>query len=86
MWTQDQLRNDILGIFQAHAADGLVVAESSHITGDLGLDSLAVMEIVAEIEDRYTLMIPDELLPKMRSVADVIEGIGAQLRADGRLS
>jgi acyl carrier protein len=86
MWTPTQLRDDISGIFQTHAQEGAKVGDESHITGDLGLDSLGVMEVVAEIEDRYALMIPDDALPKMRTVGDVVAAITEQLRSEGRLS
>ena len=86
MWTHDTIRDDITAIFQAHAQEGTRVTTDSHITGDLGLDSLGVMEVVAEIEDRFELMIPDDALPKMRTVGDVVGGIAEQLRTDGRLS
>ncbi|MBI5535356.1 MAG: acyl carrier protein [Deltaproteobacteria bacterium] len=84
--TRDTLKAHLFEVFQKHAQGKVTVTESSHITGDLGVDSLAVMEIVAELEDRYDMSFPDEELPKIRTVGDVIATLAKRLEADGRLA
>lgn len=86
MWTRQSLRNDLLAIFKAHAPEGHDVTETSTVTGDLELDSLGVMEVVAEIEDRFGLTLPDDALPQLRTVGDVARGLEERLGASGRLS
>jgi acyl carrier protein len=84
--TTDRLRSELLQVFQEHAAPGAEVRETSHISSDLGIDSLTVMEVVAAIEDRYNVVLPDDDLPAMRTVGDVIHSLGGHLRTLGRLS
>ncbi len=46
--------------------------------GDLELDSLTVMDLVADIEDEYDIIIPLNLLPELETiqhVADAVEKI-----------
>jgi acyl carrier protein len=40
---------------------------------DLGIDSLKAIEIVAAFEKRYRIIIPEEDIPKIRNLINVIE-------------
>jgi acyl carrier protein len=42
---------------------------------DLGLDSLEVLELVAELEDRFGISVPVEEVPAVRTVAQAIERV-----------
>ena len=54
----------------------------SDLIADLGFDSLQVMETVAELEDRFDIVIPPEDIPNVRTVAQVTASVEALL--DGR--
>lgn len=45
---------------------------------DLGIDSMMALEIAASIEKKYKVVIPEDDLPKIRSLNDVYK-IGEQL-------
>lgn len=83
--SKEILRAQLLELFSKHAQAGTTTTEKSHITGDLGIDSLAVMEIVAEIEDRYEVSFPDDALPAIRTVGDVVKALTNHLEKEGRL-
>ncbi len=51
-----------------------VTPEKSFVD-DLDIDSLSMVEIAVQTEDRYGVEIPDEDLAKLRTVADVVEYI-----------
>lgn len=55
------------------------ITEQSAIIDDLGADSLAVVELVLALEERFALSIPDEEAEKIRTVADVISYIEAHV-------
>ena len=48
-----------------------VVPEASFV-GDLGADSLDIVELIMALEEEYQLEIPDEEAEKMQKVDDVI--------------
>jgi acyl carrier protein len=50
---------------------------SSDLVADLGFDSLQVLEVVAEIEDRFDISIPLNDVPATRTVAEVIAQVAA---------
>jgi acyl carrier protein len=47
----------------------------SDLVADLGFDSLQVLEVIAELEDRFDISIPLNDVPATRSVAQVVAQI-----------
>ena len=50
-------------------------ALTSDLVADLGFDSLQVLEVVAELEDRFDISIPIDDVPATRTVAQVVEQV-----------
>ena len=84
-WTRESIRSDLVKLLQQHTQAEADIVESSHLVGDLGIDSLGRMEIVADVEDTFALNIPDETLKEVETVGDVAGAIESRLAADGRL-
>ncbi len=84
-FTRDAVESNLIEVFSKFKHGNVQVQLSSVITADLGVDSLAVMEIVAELEDTYDLTFPDEELPNIKTVADVADMIVRGLDQAGRL-
>lgn len=62
-------------ILTKHVAEGHEVRPAAHIQNDLGLDSLGVMEVVADIEDRFGFVIPNEVLDKVTTVEEIARAL-----------
>jgi acyl carrier protein len=45
---------------------------TSELVADLGFDSLQVLEVIAELEDRFDISIPLNDVPATRTVAQVV--------------
>jgi acyl carrier protein len=84
-WTRETIRHELHALLHQHVPTGASIAESSHLVADLGIDSLGVMEIVAEMEDRFGLKIPDGALRQVETVGDVTAYIETELKSEGRL-
>lgn len=54
-------------------------ALTSDLIADLGFDSFQVLELVAELEDRFDISIPPDTAPVARTVADVVAQVTALL-------
>jgi acyl carrier protein len=48
---------------------------ASDLIVDLGLDSLQVLEVIAELEDRFDISIPLNDVPATRTVAQVVDEV-----------
>jgi acyl carrier protein len=62
-------------ILKTHVDINRPIVPTDHIQNDLGLDSLGVMELVADIEDRFEVNIPTETLVNMVTVDDVAKAL-----------
>lgn len=52
-----------------------VLEETSSFTDDLELDSLTVMDIVANIEDEWDIILPLNLLPELETIGQVADAV-----------
>ena len=55
--------------------DQSIISEASSITGDLGADSLDVVDLVMSIEDEFGMEVPDEALENIRTIEDMVKFI-----------
>lgn len=62
-------------ILKRHVDGDREIRPTDHIQNDLGLDSLGVMELVSEIEDRFEVTIPNEMLSEIATLDDVAKAL-----------
>ena len=53
--------------------DPETLSMDTHITDDLDADSLDAMEVILKIEEEFDVEIPDELVQRIQTIADVVE-------------
>lgn len=75
MATYEETLRTTTEILKKHVDGARAVGPSDHIQNDLGLDSLGVMEVVADIEDHFDVTIPNELLGNISTVDDVAKAL-----------
>ncbi|WP_026494338.1 acyl carrier protein [Butyrivibrio sp. WCD3002] len=51
------------------------VTPDANLIDDLGADSLAIVELHMEIEEKLGIKIPDEVISELHTVSDVLEAI-----------
>ena len=54
---------------------------ASDLAADLGFDSLQILEVVAELEDKFDISIPLNDVPAARTVAQVVAQVTALVNA-----
>lgn len=52
--------------------DESIISEGSSITGDLGADSLDLVDLAMSIEDEFDIELSDESLDKIKTVGDLV--------------
>lgn len=53
------------------------ITEDSRLLEDLKADSLDVVEMIMDLEQEYNIEIPDEELPKIKTVGDIVRYISS---------
>ena len=56
------------------------------VIATLGMDSVAIMELVSYFEEKLSVRIPDEELTRIRTVADLRDTIARLLPPDARIA
>jgi len=59
----------------ARFAKGQKLTEGTDLLADLGLDSVQVMELLLEAEERFDISIPLNILPSVRTVRDLAQRV-----------
>ena len=70
---------------QLGVSKDLVTRESS-FEGDLGADSLDIVELVMELEEEFDINIPDDTAEEIRTVGQAIDHIEEMLASSGTSS
>lgn len=55
------------------------IPSDSHLRDDLGLDSMATIELLYRVEEAFDLQIPDQDLQGLVTVADVVQYVERRL-------
>lgn len=55
--------------------DSHLVTEDASISGDLGADSLDLVDLSMSIEEEFNLEVPDDVLDHIRTVGDIVQFI-----------
>ena len=82
MTTYDETLKVTTEILKKHVDADRAIRPNDHIQNDLGLDSLGVMELVADIEDRFAVTIPNDVLSDIATVEDVAKALVKLKAAD----
>lgn len=53
------------------------IANETNIAEELGADSLDLVEILMSLEDEFSVSIPDEAIPNIKTISDLVEFIEA---------
>ena len=80
--TDSSIASQIIEALAAYLKrDPSSITESHHLRDDLGLDSVAVIELLFEIEDRFKIQIPDQDLAGLSTVGTVATYVQRRLAA-----
>ena len=54
------------------------LTEKTNIAEELGADSLDVVEILMALEEEFEVSIPDEAIPNIKTIEDIVKFIESQ--------
>jgi len=87
MMTDNEVTSQIIQALATYLKrDPSAITASHHLRDDLGLDSVAIIELLFEIEDRFKIQIPDQDLPGLSTVGSVADYVHQRLISGGSAS
>jgi acyl carrier protein len=72
MHVDEKILQTVFEILRPLVAEGQEIGAETDIVADLGLDSLKVMKLVENVEDRFDISVPLNVLPEVRTVGDFV--------------
>ncbi len=78
----DAIEDGVVEVLKSVSRRPIDPTLGSDLVADLGFDSLQILEVIAELEDRFDISIPLNDVPTTRTVAQVVAQV-AHLVAGG---
>lgn len=73
------LFRDLCAILERYAPAGVELTPATELSGDLNIDSVAAMDLIMEIEDKFGIDIPMNLVSDLRSLQDLLDVVRQQI-------
>lgn len=72
--------SQIIEVLSSMISSGVPVSNGTRIARDLGLDSVAIMDFVMELEERFDILIPLDQIADVETIHDLTKAIEAIMK------
>lgn len=73
----------IIELIEPLNAKGVPLGEGTTFAGDMEMDSLTVMDLVASMEDEWDILIPLNMLPDLETIGQVADAVAGLVAKKG---
>lgn len=77
---RDKIGAQIMEVLSSMVPSGIPISGSTRIARDLGLDSVAIMDFVMELEERFDILIPLDQIADVETIRDLTKAVEALVR------
>jgi acyl carrier protein len=78
-WTSERVFEEVCRLLEPYNTGGVDIGLGTDLSSELNMDSVAAMDLVMEIEDRFEIDFPISLLPEVSYPKDLVALILAEL-------
>ena len=75
----DEVFREIRSLLGAHNPNKVEIKPDTDLNADLNIDSVAAMDLIMNVEDKFEIDIPLNLISDLRSVQDLADVVRKQL-------
>lgn len=79
----ENIEAEIVEVLVGRLPAGVPVSAQTQIARDLGLDSVAIMDFVMDLEDRFDISIPLDRIAEVETVGDLSRAVEGLMRNTG---
>ncbi|MDA1324712.1 MAG: acyl carrier protein [Proteobacteria bacterium] len=73
IWTPEGVLDEIRSLLEPYNPNGVEISLETDFSSELNIDSVAAMNLVMEIEDKFAIDIPINQLPDMNTPKDLVD-------------
>ena len=75
----DALYRDLCTILEKYAPAEVELTPATEFSGDLNIDSVAAMDLIMEVEDKFGIDIPMNVVSDLRNLQDLVDVVQQQI-------
>jgi acyl carrier protein len=72
---EDEIFSAVTTALEPYRKEGTRIAAETDISQDLNLDSVAVLDLLMELEEKFDVSIPLNLVPEIRTVGELADTV-----------
>lgn len=76
----DEIAAQIIGVLAGVAPASVILSGNTKIARDLGLDSVAIMDFIMELEERFDILIPLDQIANVETIHDLSVTVEALMK------
>ncbi len=80
MQSKEEILDQLIELIRPYSEEAIVLSEQTGIMDDVGLDSMKVMELVMQIEDRFDVSVPLNILPDVNTIGEFAKHLETMLQ------
>ena len=77
----DSIVGELCGLLQKYNKEGIELTAATNLGSDLDIDSVEVMDLIMEIEDKFDIDIPINLVSDIERIGDLASLVSKRLEA-----
>jgi acyl carrier protein len=79
----NDIEAQIVDLLTRRVPAGINVSAETQIVGGLGLDSVAILDFIMDLEDRFDISIPLDRVAEVQTIAELSRAVAALKRTPG---
>jgi acyl carrier protein len=80
--TEAEITAEICALLAGHNKDGIELKASTDIPAELNIDSVGVLDFIMDVEDKFDVEIPMNVVAETRTVGDLVAVVQKRIKKD----
>jgi acyl carrier protein len=80
--TEAEIIKDICALLGPHNPEGIALKAETDIPAELNIDSVGVLDFIMDVEDKFDVEIPMNVVAETRTIGDLVRVVAARIKKD----
>lgn len=78
--TENEIITEICTLLEPHNKNGVKLSVSTDIPAELNIDSVGVLDFIMDVEDKFDIEIPMNVVAETHTVGDLVRVVQARIK------
>jgi acyl carrier protein len=79
---EDEIITEICNLLAPHNKEGIALKAETDIPAELNIDSVGVLDFIMDVEDKFDVEIPMNVVAETRTIGDLVKVVAARIQKD----